>query len=79
MGSKKKEKIKEKMGKLLAFATAIGLALIVETVGLGQYVASYLTTPPPQNIVWAETLAIVMTIVGLWSIYLARKNANEVR
>ena len=58
---------------ILKGAVAIGIALIVEIVGLGQYVATYFTTPYPLNLVWRNTLMIVMAIVGIWSIYLAWK------
>ena len=62
---------------IISGAVAIGIALIVEAVGFGQYVATYLTVSGAAKEVWKWTAIIVAGVVGAWSAYLAIKNKEE--
>ena len=73
MGRKKKGML----NAIVTGAVAIGVALVVEVVGWGQYIATYLTTPYPQNEVWKDMGIIVVVIVGSWSIYMAKAESRR--
>ncbi len=66
-----------KLKAVMSIISAIAVALIVESVGFGQYIATYLTAPEPAREIWKMTGIIVGIIVASWTGLLAIKENKE--